>query len=733
MDKLKVNLNNCFGIQSLEHEFDFSTNPCVLIYAPNGIMKSSFAKTFICISKNDKKEKPCDRVYPGRNTTAEILCDVKTIDPTCIFVADAETDINSDDKITTLLASKELKNQYDNIYQSLDAAKKDFLKKLKEVSQSSDCESEVVSTFKQSEKDDFFDCMMSIRDKINKDNIFFHFRYNDIFDKKGSVKKFLEKHKNLIQKYFDEYNNLLSTSVFFKRNEDGTSFGTYQAKQIIDSVDGDAFFSAKHKMVLSNLMEITSKSQLEDTVNSEINKILDDETLKAAFNKIDSAIGSNSELRTFKAVLENDKAIIPNLLDYDGFKKQVWLGFFSKLQSDVEQLLLIYNNNREKLIQLLTEAQKENEIWKEIVSIYNERFYVPFKVMIENQEDVILKQDAANLVFLYKDNAGDYVKKDRSELIDILSRGEKRAFFILQLLFELEARKKSGIETLVILDDIADSFDYKNKYAIIEYISDLNENGLFRQIILTHNFDFYRTLDSRLNLSSNVFMAIRNGDDAIVLKRGEYRRDVFEKYFSKKAHDKKVFISLIPFVRNILEYTKGTLSEEYCKLTSCLHVKPTSQSITTGIVCDIYKKTIASCSELKIEDETTPIFDFVNSVAKEVIKESPINEILLENKLVLSICIRLLAEQYIIEKLEDDAQLAHIQSKKNQTRELITRFKKCFPLEKKCHKILDRVNLMTPENIHVNAFMYEPLIDMSVNHLIKLYDDISALNDNKGK
>ena len=109
MNSLKVNLKNCFGIQSLEHEFDFSSNACVLIYAPNGVMKSSFAKTFNCISKDDKKIKPCDLIYPAREATAEILCDGKTIDPACIFVADAESDINSNDKITTLLASKELR------------------------------------------------------------------------------------------------------------------------------------------------------------------------------------------------------------------------------------------------------------------------------------------------------------------------------------------------------------------------------------------------------------------------------------------------------------------------------------------------------------------------------------------------------------------------------------------------------------------------------------------------
>jgi hypothetical protein len=42
-------------------------------------------------------------------------------------------------------------------------------------------------------------------------------------------------------------------------------------------------------------------------------------------------------------------------------------------------------------------------------------------------------------------------------------------------------------------------------------------------------------------------------------------------------------------------------------------------------------------------------------------------------------------------------------------------------------KMMDKVCLMTPENIHVNSFMYEPLIDMGSDHLMKLYTDILAL------
>ena len=110
MKKLKVKLQNCFGINFLEHEFNFEQNKSVLIYAPNGIMKSSFAKTFDKLAKN---EKPCDLVYTARETIANVFCDDKAIDSNCIFVADAEVDVDTNNKVTTLLASKKLKEQYD--------------------------------------------------------------------------------------------------------------------------------------------------------------------------------------------------------------------------------------------------------------------------------------------------------------------------------------------------------------------------------------------------------------------------------------------------------------------------------------------------------------------------------------------------------------------------------------------------------------------------------------------
>lgn len=61
----------------------------------------------------------------------------------------------------------------------------------------------------------------------------------------------------------------------------------------------------------------------------------------------------------------------------------------------------------------------------------------------------------------------------------------------------------------------------------------------------------------------------------------------------------------------------------------------------------------------------------------------------------------------------------------NQTRELFNGFKQIAEGEK--IKLLNEVNIMTPEHIHVNSFMYEPILDMDIVELHRLYQAIKRL------
>ena len=64
----------------------------------------------------------------------------------------------------------------------------------------------------------------------------------------------------------------------------------------------------------------------------------------------------------------------------------------------------------------------------------------------------------------------------------------------------------------------------------------------------------------------------------------------------------------------------------------------------------------------------------------------------------------------------------------SQTGKLFGRFKKEFNGVRDTEiRLLDEVCLITPDNIHVNSFMYEPILDMSDLHLRELYKKVRVL------
>lgn len=313
------------------------------------------------------------------------------------------------------------------------------------------------------------------------------------------------------------------------------------------------------------------------------------------------------------------------------------------------------------------------------------------------------------------------MKQKKNKLDEILSRGERRAFIIKQFIFEMESRRAKNQETLLIMDDIAESFDYQNKYAIIEYIKDLSESDIFYSIILTHNYDFYRTVSSRLNVNGkNLWLVEKLPNHEIKFNKGEYRGNVFINDFIGRSKESKIFISMLPFVRNLIEHTKGTESEEYKTLTNCLHIKERTRLITVKDVAEIMTE-YTQGKGIKHDQTDDSFFDLVMNTADKIASESNINSIKLENKIVLSIAIRLLAEQYMHDAMiKAGKKEADFAVYSQQTGKWTAKFKKFCPNDTNT-TIIDEVNVMTPEVIHLNSFMYEPLIDMSLHHLKKLY------------
>lgn len=368
------------------------------------------------------------------------------------------------------------------------------------------------------------------------------------------------------------------------------------------------------------------------------------------------------------------------------------------------------------------QAAAESTQWEHVIDIFNDRFFVPFRLIAINRERVVLGQEKLlQLGFEFEEGA-DRTPVERGELLEVLSNGEKKALYILNVLFEVETRKSRDRETLFVIDDIADSFDYKNKYAIIQYLKEMAEQPNFRLILLTHNFDFFRTLESRAVVGYDRCFMAQKGETKVVLSKAVGVKNPFINDFKLRFfEDGMKRAACIPFIRNILEYTKGDGDPDYLKLTSLLHWKSDTSSIIQQDLDSIFRGAFGG------EDSWPAATDaVVNMVVQEANIALKADEgVNFENKIVLSIAIRLLSESHMVKELSDPDFTDNIQA--NQTQALFKAYKNRGHGTAETLAVLDAVVLMTPENIHVNSFMYEPIIDMSDAHLRKLYTDVLKL------
>lgn len=717
---LHIDLQNCFGIGRLVSDINYvNDGHTAVIYAPNGTMKTSLTNTFLKLLDN---KHPGDEMYPDRPSSSTIAIDGNPVSKDNVYVF-ANADKDGTSGISTFLANEALKGQYDAIFSLLSNAKTQLKNRVKEIAHSSDCESEVLETFRENENDTYLDCLLHIKAQLDagQDVITgIDFKFNDIFDKGRKVLDFVNDNLAALQEYFEKYQELVNESAIFSTGEN--AFGTNHATALLKSIEDDRYFSASHRMILRNDHEISSKDEIATLINEEKERIFTNQALKKSFEKIEKKLNANADLRGFKEVLTAHPEFVPELANYDEFRKKILRGYMQTSAELFSNLVNLYNGNKDQLRNLVNQANTERSQWESVIDMFNDRFFVPFKLELKNKADILLNANVVpELAFLYADEDGNPpVEKEQKELVSHLSRGEQKAFFILQNIFEIEARKKTGQQTLLVFDDVADSFDYKNKYAIIEYLYDIANIPNFYLLVLTHNFDFYRTVVSRFKVNSNIFFAHKSDDRTVELKRGIFKPDILKKKFIDQITNKRSFIGSIPFVRNIIEYTEGTDDDGYLKLTSCLHQKPETSAILMSDIFTIIQHTIKSTQDKAITFSAENYMDCLYAEADSILGDP--NEVELTNKLVLSIAIRHKAEAYM-RKVLTELQLAEVNENRNPTGELVGVFKKyhSVDMEDKC-RILNRVLMLTSENIHLNNFMFEPLVDISILYLKKLYN-----------
>lgn len=741
MKKLKIELKDCYGIGSLNHVFDFDVHPgnghdklehsqTNLVYARNGIMKTSFAKT-LCDYADNKI--PHDGIH-GRDPSVKIEADGHILATENVCVLRSGDEYFESDNMTALLSSKNDQKRYAEITHDINSATVELFDSIAKNMKIRGGAEAVLELFDKNFQGDNYNRLIRIAsmekevETVKREFISVNYKMLD----NQKVATFLDKTQTqvMLKDYANTFEAVLRKSKYF---QDGI-YDYDNAFKVQKSLEDNNFM----KKGVGNKVIIVTKDQETKVIDSiaelkaeyekDKNRVFDTLEKQVAYERFDKEINANPDLRELQAWVRKHKELVPHLQNYKRTKTLIWQAHFADNKPSYDNLLIIYRDYSKELDELIERSKSCESDWKNIVGSFKASFRPKFDLIIRNQEDVILKRDKPELVFVYEDDRGGAPKEVPVKTLNdsVFSTGERRALYILCMMFEIKARMISGQDILLVLDDISDSFDYKNKYAIIEYLYDLSVNTTnnVHMIVLTHNYDFFRSLRMRCqmhyNTSPKVFVAKRNRGD-ITLEGGVYCNE-FKQIKQDSARNVRSFVSLIPLARNLIEYRDGCQSDDYRTLTSVMHHKTDSTNITMSQVVEIIKANIAG-TDFSNHSNNEPI-------QKKIIDESDAilvdgQDDCLADKLVIAMGIRLKAEQHMKAIYDQDSRRLD-DERGEQTGRWYEKYSNDYRNSESV-KTLKQVNIVTPETIHINSFMFEPIVDMSIDELQTLYTEVRNL------
>ena len=739
MKHLDIDLKSCYGIGSFKVCLKLDKRH-VAIYASNGVMKTSLAQTFDDLGTRESRDRVTDKHEYRR-----IICDdngnaLENDTDSVLVLRPYRSDRDTVAASSEILASEDLRVRYENIIKSTEADKRMLLEHLKSASGlKTGIEDAILRDFGYEDAGPgaFFDLLGKLA-KLDpgKSDELESIKYVTIdkpqVRKLLSNKDFREHHAA----YVSAYNRLLADSPYLTADFDHTSAAT-ACKQL-----GTAnFFEAKHQVRLipstgDKPRDLKKQKEFKKAIDDEIGRI--DKKSRPLWDKIDDLFSPNREVRELRTLAHSNRRLRLELGDPDELRRNLWKAYLSAKSREVDDLVSKHSSNKSRIAEILESAERERTDWDEVISKYNKRFAVPFELSLTNRADTLLGGVRPDLDYYFKHHDGSKYEVKRDQLTAMLSEGENRAFYLLNALFEIEGRikrlkkDKNGKKVVIIADDIADSFDYKNKHAIVQYLKEISEHEFFHLVILTHNFDFFRTVCSRqIAQYDRCYYVGKNGGDLSLFNAQDILNPL--KDFVDNMHETKKFISCIPFARTILGHTSGTSDEDYATLSSILHYRAGTDKVKAKSVLKILDGVFpkqAGCRRPLEFGAGRNMTDLVRDEAKSASKiaRADPDKLILSDKLVLAVYIRVAAERFILQALGEQIS----DNDHTTTYRLVERYKETGRTDIRILDVLDRVVLIAPEVIHINSFMYEPILDMSSDSLVRLYNDVRTLDGEAG-
>lgn len=693
---------NAFGIKEIKSSCDLSNS---VIYASNGVFKSSFARSlYFCA--NGESEKVFDRLT-NEPFSAEISVFNKTLTHKDTFdnilVYSKELKSNKEKYIKQLVTNAELQTKLEIINKNLNFIEQEFNKCLASIE------------LKKSEFDIIYtngnrmgtiryykyliDDINNASDVPNIDSINFK-KINSkamSFIDSPDIRAKLKNINNSIQKR-------LSHDIFDEDFNDSTYDSLIKAFNSTNFLNENKKRGVKiNDLVFFNINEFTS------FLNEKAKEIVKDPELQKVISEFEKSIGTSKDAVQLKKSFEID----PKLYSlFSHSKREIVLFVLKNNCNDfVTNWIEKINNHIIDLNLIYEEAKKAKSTFEIAIEKYKNRFSPIFDVVISNKTNALVDGEFPEITFIHKRNKD--MKFTEEEINGILSSGEKSALEIIGFIVEYEYRKQNSTSNLLLIfDDIVETFDYSNRAGFIEYVEELINLDSNKMIILTHNYEFYLRIGNSIkNLKK---LAAYSNDNGKVQIEGAKTIKNEYKSILMKIDNYNQLVASVALSREIIELTDTLCFEE---LTKFLHYKKGFEVLLVKDLIDILENKFHTTISSEI-DKTKSYYDVLtNEININTDKKFEVIP-----KMAISIACRVLIEKNIIK--DDFEKLDGISS--NQTREIQRKYSPGLSNEK--NELLNRVLISTPEFIHVNSFMVEPLVDIDPKILEKLYIEIKSLD-----
>ncbi|GAA5414393.1 hypothetical protein [Ureaplasma ceti] len=497
MKSLEISFKKCFGINKLNYNFNFSKNVndkddgsinnSVIIYAKNGIMKTSFTKTFKLLSENIQKFNRFLTTISNLNNERALKNVKKYINigiKDNIFYLNGECDLKVDNldlqqsvqKLNSICVIKSFDTEYKTnslIYllvnegikgkiNSLVKNKTMVLQRLlylyeyerlsrflkyKIDKHIDELETKIIEDFNLNNSKEIFAYLDVIDNYLKSDFFiknkldFYDAKYKDIFNLR--VIKFIEDpiFKDNISEFINDVDNIYNKYPFLCKGK----LTLNALKKIKDNLKSNYFFEKNNRICLNNYVKKYNLNKLDNkkfrskydelfSINELENIIseIEDEIKKTKFmskiEKISSRIGEDI-LEKFKNIIIQNTKIIDflNNNSTSELKKMFWASHLYE-NDEFKNFLSEYK----KLSKIIKNTNHNITIWEEALDVFKQRFSVPFNMEISNKQDIVIGTSSLpKVTFKFEEKiGGKFQNLSHEEVVkaDTLSQGEKKSF-----------------------------------------------------------------------------------------------------------------------------------------------------------------------------------------------------------------------------------------------------------------------------------------------------------------